>query len=104
MESNKQAQHYTNGLFLAGSGLAVLLARRIILTPTPRFILAGIIAIWGLYLMASGSANRTAGLMSLIGSGLLILFGGLLSGISFMAGIGLIVVGGISFFSGLFNR
>ena len=104
MESKKQVQNYTNGLFLVGSGLAVLLARRIILTPAPRFILAGIIAVWGLYLLASGSANKTAGLMNLIGSGLLILFGGLLSGVSFVAGIGLIVVGGISFFSGLFNR
>ena len=112
MGSKKDLQSLSNGIFLAGTGLAVLLLRKIILTPAPRFIIAAIIAVWGFYLLASGSGsssgnrsgNRTAGIMSLIASGLLIVFGGPFSGIAFVAGIGLIIAGGISFLSGLFDR
>ncbi len=104
MNANKQLPSLTNGAFLAVSGLVVLLARGVLLNPVSRIILAVLAAGWGVYLLIKGSESRTAGITSLVASGILLVFGGLLSGISTIAGIGLIIAGGVSFFSTLFGN
>ena len=105
MESeNRQLQTVPNGLYLAGAGLAVLITRRLLLAPVPRFILAGVAVGWGFYLLGKNPYNKTPGWTSIAVGGALALFGGLIAGLSWIAGVGLIIGGAVSFFSGMFKR
>ena len=69
-----------------------------------RFILAGVAGVWGVYQLIANPKNKTAGLTALAAGGVLAIFGGVLSTLSTIGGIGLIVAGGVSllarFFSG----
>ena len=101
---NRQLQTLPNGVYLAGTGLAVLITRRLLLTPVPRLILAGVAVVWGIYLLGKNPYNKTPGWTSLAVGGALALFGGLIAGLSWVAGVGLIIGGAVSFFSGLFKK
>ena len=104
MQSERQIQSVSNGLFLAISGLFVLLAKAILLNPVSRVVLAAVAAFWGIYLLLTRRNSSTSGWMSLAAAAVMLLFGGLLSGITTVAGIGLIIAGGVSFFAGLLDR
>ena len=104
MESKRNIQTVSNGVFLGASGIVILLAKGILLNPISRVILVVLAAGWGIFLLIKGSESRTAGLMSLISSGVLLVFGSFLHGISTIAGIALIAAGAISFFSGFFSK
>jgi len=82
-------------------GLGILVARGILLNPVSRIILAVLAAIWGLYLLATKSNSSTSGLMSLAAAAVLLVFGGLMGGIAWLAGIVLLVIGGVSLVAGL---
>ncbi len=82
-------------------GLGILVAKGILLNPVSRIILAVLAAIWGLYLLATKSNSSTSGLMSLAAAAILLVFGGLMSGIAWLAGIVLLVIGGVSLVAGL---
>lgn len=101
MESNRQLQNASNGVFLMFCGLGILVAKGILLNPVSRIILAVLAAIWGLYLLATKSNSSTSGLMSLAAAAILLVFGGLMSGIAWLAGIVLLVIGGVSLVAGL---
>jgi len=104
MESERQVQSVSNGLFLAISGLAVLVAKGILLNPVSRVILAVVAAVWGIYLLVTRRNSSTSGWTSLAASAVLLLLGGLISGITTVIGVILIVAGGASFFGGLLGR
>jgi hypothetical protein len=93
-----------NGLFLAASGVAVLLAKSLLLTPVPRFLLAGAAIVWGFYLLGRNPRNPTPGWTSVAAGAGLALFGGLVSALSGIAGVGLIAAGAVSMIAGLFHR
>ena len=82
MESKRNIQTVSNGVFLGASGIVILLAKGILLNPISRIILVVLAASWGIFLLIKGSESRTAGLMSLISSGVLLVFGSFLYGIS----------------------
>lgn len=100
---NRQLQALPNGLFLAGSGVAVLLAKSLLLAPIPRFLIAGAAVVWGFYLLGKNRENPTPGWTSIAAGAGLALFGGLLSAISGVAGVGLIAAGAVSLVAGLFR-
>ena len=104
MPSKNQIQSLTNGIFLMGSGLGVLLIRGLLLLPVPRYILEALAAAWGVLLLGTGSRNTVAGFSSIVAGGALLLFGGLLSGLSNLAGIALLVLGAFSLVAGFFSR
>ena len=101
---NKQLPALPNGLFLAGSGLAMLLVKGLLRAPVPRFLIAGVAVVWGFYLLGKNKDNPTPGWTSIAAGGALALFGGLLSAVSGIAGVGLIVAGVVSTIAGLFRR
>jgi hypothetical protein len=105
MDERKQlAPPVAGGLFLAGSGLAVLLANGILLNPVSRTILAVAAAGWGVWVLISQPHNRRAGWIAIASGAGMFLFGSLLKGLVSFAGAALIVAGGISALSGLFRR
>ena len=104
MESKNSLMNVSNGVLLAGGGLTVLLARGLLLNPVSRWILIAAATIWGIYQLAVKPRNKTAGITAMAGAGILLVFGGLLSGLSYIAGIGLIITGGVSLVAGLFRR
>lgn len=104
MDSNRQIQTVSNGLFLVAGGAAVLLFRTLFLNWGVRIILAGAAAVWGVYLLIKNPENKTPGLVSLGASAALILFGGILKGLASVAGVGLIIAGGISWVSSWFKK
>lgn len=105
MDERKQlAPPIAGGLFLAGSGVAVLLANGILLNPVSRTILAVAAAGWGVWVLISQPDNRRAGWIALASGAGMFLFGSLLKGLVGFAGAALIVAGGISALSGLFRR
>ena len=67
-------------------------------------ILAGVAVVWGFYLLGKNPYNKTPGWTSIAVGGALALFGGLISGLSWVAGVGLIIGGAVSLISGLFKR
>ena len=101
---NKGLSTTGNGLFLAGTGAAVLITRKLLLAPTPRLLLATGAVVWGFYLLGREPYNKTPGWTSIAVGGALALLGGLVSAVSWVAGVGLIAGGLVSFFSGLFGR
>ena len=101
MKSKMQLQSVSNGIFLMLCGLVTLVANGLLLNPVSRILLAVLAIIWGLYLLATKSNSSTSGLMSLAAAAILLVFGGLMRGLASIAGIGLIIVGGVSFVSGL---
>jgi len=101
---NIQLQALPNGLFLAASGVAVLVAKSLLLTPVPRFLIAGAAVLWGFYLLGKNRDNPTPGWTSITAGAGLALFGGLLSAVSGVAGVGLIAAGVVSLVAGLFRR
>ena len=105
MDERKQlAAPVAGGLFLAGSGVAVLLANGILLNPVSRTILAVAAAGWGVWVLVTQPHNRRAGWIALASGAGMFLFGSLLKGLVGFAGAALIVAGGISLVSGLFRR
>lgn len=94
----------SNGLFLAGAGAVVLLAKGILFAGPIEYLVAGAAAIWGGYILLTDRTRRNAGLASLAGAGVLVLLGGLLQAGAAITGIGLIAAGAVSFFSSLFRR
>lgn len=96
MADNKQLQGASNGLVLMGSGVAVLLFKGLFLNPVSRVILAAIAGGWGIYTLITNPRNRDAGWISIGAAAGLLVFGGLLTGISTIAGIGLIIAGAVS--------
>jgi hypothetical protein len=104
MESDNKLPALPNSAFLALSGGAILLARQIILWPPARLLIAAGAIGWGFYLLGREPYNKTPGWTSIAAGGALALFGGLLAGVSWIAGVGLIAAGVVSFVSGLFNR
>jgi hypothetical protein len=104
MESKRSVQSISNGIFLGLCGLVVLIARTLLLNPVSTIILGTLAAVWGLYLLFTKTNSNASAIMSLIAAAALFLLGGLLRGLWTVAGIGLIVVGGISFFAGLLDR
>lgn len=105
MESeNRSLQTVSNGVYLAGTGLAVLITRQLLLSPVPRFILAGVAVVWGVYLLGKNQYNKTPGWTSIAVGGALALFGWLISGLSWIAGVGLIIGGAVSLISSLFKK
>ncbi len=101
MKSNMQLQSASNGIFLMLCGLVTLVAKGLLLNPVSRVLMAVLAIIWGLYLLATKSNSGTSGLMSLAAAAILLVFGGLMRGLASIAGIGLIIVGGVSFVAGL---
>ena len=101
MKSNMQLQSASNGIFLMVCGLVITVANGILLNPFSRIVLAVLAIIWGLYLLATESNSSTSGLMSLAAAAILLVFGSLMRGLASIAGIGLIVIGGVSLVSGL---
>ena len=101
MKSNMQLQSASNGVFLMLCGLVILVAKGLLLNPVSRIVLAILAIIWGLYLLATKSNSSASGLMSLAAAAILLVVGGLMRGLASIAGIGLIIVGGVSFVSGL---
>ena len=104
METKNQLQNVSNGIILVGGGLLVLLAKGIFLNPVSRFILAGVAGVWGLFQLIANPKNKTAGLTALAAGGVLAIFGGVLSALSTIGGIGLIVAGGVSLIARFFSR
>ena len=105
MDERKQlAPPVAGGLFLAGTGVAVLLANGILLNPVSRTILAVAAAGWGVWVLVTQPHNRRAGWIALASGAGMFLFGSLLKGMVSFAGAALIVAGGISALSGLFRR
>ena len=94
----------TGAAFLAGSGLAILLANGILLNPVSRTILAAVAVGWGLWTVITKPQQRRSGWISVAGGGVMLLFGSLLQGLVSVGGVVLIVAGGISFLGGLFRR
>ena len=101
MKSKMQLQSVSNGIFLMLCGLVTLVAKGLLLNPVSRIVLAVLAIIWGLYLLATKSNSSTSGLMSLAAAAILLVFGSLMRDLASIAGIGLIIVGGVSFVSGL---
>ena len=94
-----------NAAFLAIAGFGILLANGLLLNPVSRYLIAGAATFWGGYLLIERrSSDKTAAYASLASAGVLVVFGGLLRGLANVAGIGLIIAGGVSFLSGLFRR
>ena len=93
-----------SALFLAGSGLAVLLANGILLNPVSRTILAAVAVGWGLWTVLTRPHLRRAGWSAVAGGGIMLLFGSVLQGLVSVGGVLLIAAGGVSFLSGLFRR
>ena len=104
MESDKQLATVSNGLFLAAGGVAVLLFRGLFLILPIRIVLAGAVAVWGVYTLMKNPDNKTPAYASFGASALLIFFGGLLRGLTSIAGIGMIIAGGVSWISGWLKR
>jgi hypothetical protein len=106
MESeNRQLAHVPNAVYLAGTGVAVLLTKNLLLDhPLPRLLLAGGAVVWGVYLLGKNQTNKTPGWTSIAVGGALALFGGLMATLSGIAGVGLIIGGVVSFVSGLFRK
>ena len=105
MDERKQlAPPVAGGLFLAGTGVAVLLANGILLNPWSRTILAVVAAGWGVRVLITEPHNRRAGWIAIASGAGMFLFGSLLKGLVSFAGAALIVAGGISALSGLFRR
>ena len=105
MDERKQlAPEFAGGIFLAGSGVAVLLANGILLNPVSRTILALAAAGWGVWVLITQPHNRRAGWIAVASGAGMFLFGSLLKGLVGFAGAALIVGGGISLLSGLFRR
>ncbi len=67
-----------NGLFLAGAGAVMLFAKGLLFAGPIEYLVAGAAAIWGGYILLTDRTRRNAGLASLAGAGVLVLFGGLL--------------------------
>ena len=103
-ERRQLAPAATGALFLAGSGLAILLANGILLNPVSRVILAAVAVGWGLWTVLTKPHLRRTGWFSVAGGGVMLLFGSLLQGLVSVGGVILIAAGGISFLSGLFRR
>ena len=103
-EQRSLTQSLPNGLFLMGTGLAVVMANGLLLNPFTRTLLAVVAAGWGGYLLLTNPRARTTALASLAAGGILLLFGNLFRGLVNFAGIGLMVTGVVSFVSGLFRR
>jgi hypothetical protein len=105
MDSDKSIMRtLPNGLFLAGSGVAVLIAKTLILSPVPRNLIAAAAILWGFYLLGKDRANPTPGWVSIGAGAALALLGGVLSAVSGVVGVGLIIAGGVSLVAGLFRK
>ncbi len=104
MNHDRQLQTVPNGVFLAGAGAAILIFQTIFLNPVSRSILAVVAAGWGVYTLISKPENRTQGWVSIAAGAGLFLLGGLFQGLATVAGIGMIVAGGISWLSGFFRK
>jgi hypothetical protein len=92
-----------NALFLAGSGVAVLIAKSVVLSPIPRYLIAGAAVVWGFYLLGRDRSNQGPGWTSIAAGAGLAVFGGLVSVVSGLVGAGLIVAGAVSFIAGFFR-
>ncbi len=103
-ERRQLAPGVPGALFLAGSGLAILLANGILLNPVSRVILAAVAVGWGLWTVLARPHMRRTGWFSVAGGGVMLLFGSLLQSLVGVGGVILIAAGGISFLSGLFRR
>lgn len=93
-----------NGLFLAGTGVLVLLTKGILFAGPIEYIVAGAATLWGVYVLLTDRTRRNVGLASLAGGGMMMIFGGLLQAGASITGFGLIIAGIVSFFSGLVQR
>ena len=93
-----------SALFLAGSGVAVLLFNGLLLNPFSRIMLAAVAVGWGLWTVIAKPHNRRAGWVSLAAGGVIVLFGSLFQSLANVAGVVLIAAGGIAYLSSLFRR
>lgn len=99
---DKRLPALPNALFLAASGIGVLLAKGLLLEPrVPRLLIAATAVIWGFYLLGKNRDNQAPGWTSIAAGAALALFGRLLAAVSGIAGLGLIAAGLISAISGL---
>ena len=105
MDEGKQlAPAVAGGVFLAGTGVAVLLANGLLLNPVSRTILAVAAAGWGVWVLITQPHNRRTGWIAIASGAGMFLFGSLLKGMINFGGAALIVAGGIAAVSGLFRR
>ncbi len=106
MESqNRQLPALPNAVFLAASGVGMLLAKGLLLEPrVPRLLIAATAVIWGFYLLGKNRDNQAPGWTSIGAGAALALFGRLLAAVSGIAGLGLIAAGLISAISDLVRR
>ena len=105
MDEHRQLTREIPGpLFLAGSGLAILLFNGILLNPVSRTILVAVAVGWGLWTVLARPEIRRAGWYSVAGGGIMLLFGSLLQSLVHVGGIALIAAGGISFIGSLLRR
>ena len=85
-EQRQLAPGVPGALFLAGSGLAILLANGILLNPVSRVILAAVAVGWGLWTVLTRPQMRRTGWFSVAGGGIMLLFGSLLQSLVGVAG------------------
>lgn len=104
MESDKQVSVVSNGLFLAAGGASVLIFRTLFLNRPVSIILAIAAIAWGIYSLIKNPENKTPAYASLGAGALLFLFGGLIRGLISIAGIGMIIAGGVSWISGWLKK
>lgn len=98
---NKNLPALPNALFLAASGVGVLVAKGLLLEPrVPRLLIAATAVIWGFYLLGKNRYNQAPGWTSIAAGAALALFGRLLSAVSGVAGVGLIIAGLVSAITG----
>ena len=103
-EQRQLAREIPGPLFLAGSGLAILLFNGILLNPVSRTILVAVAVGWGLWTVLTRPEIRRAGWYGVAGGGIMLLFGSLLQSLVHVGGIALIAAGGISFVGSLLRR
>ena len=63
-----------NGLFLAGTGVLVLLTKGILFAGPIEYIVAGAATLWGVYVLLTDRTRRNVGLASLAGGGMMMIF------------------------------